>query len=214
MASKRFYVVWKGRETGIFSHWDECKRSIEAFPGAQYKSFSSREEAETAFSASPQRYLRQKSEAKKSFSAARGPITASRNPSLDSICVDAACSGNPGKMEYRGVDIQTRDEIFHRGPYPEGTNNIGEFLAIVHALAILQKQQLPTKIIYSDSKIAIGWVKKKKCGTKLQPNSKNEDLLDLVLRAEQWLKNNAYYNPILKWETEIWGEIPADFGRK
>lgn len=214
MASKKFYVVWKGRQTGIFNTWDDCKRSIEGFPGAQYKSFPGRTEAEQAFSHGPPRYSGLRKEQSGKSRIARGTTMASGNPHIDSICVDAACSGNPGKMEYRGVDTQSREEIFHRGPFPEGTNNIGEFLAIVHGLAILQKQQLPTKIIYSDSKIAIGWVKKKKCGTKLQPNKRTEELLELVHRAEQWLLMNAYFNPILKWETEKWGEIPADFGRK
>jgi ribonuclease HI len=117
-------------------------------------------------------------------------------------------------MEYQGVDTQTRENLFHMGPYPDGTNNIGEFLALVHALAYLQQNNLPTKIIYSDSKIAIGWVKKKKCGTKLAPTRNNGKLFEYIDRAERWLMNNRYNNPILKWETEVWGEIPADFGRK
>ena len=138
----------------------------------------------------------------------------SRSPYIvDSIAVDAACSGNPGDMEYRGVYVPTRQEIFRIGPFPEGTNNIGEFLAIVHGLALLKKKNssLP---IYSDSANALLWVKNKKCKTKLQRNERNSPIFDLIERAEKWLETNTYTTPLLKWETRKWGEIPADFGRK
>ncbi|MDP5044916.1 MAG: ribonuclease H, partial [Leeuwenhoekiella sp.] len=134
-------------------------------------------------------------------------------PNLYSIAVDAASSGNPGIMEYRGVDTQTQKQLFHQGPFKQGTNNIGEFLALVHGLAFLKKNN-SDRIIYSDSKIAIGWVKKKKCNTKLTESPRNKDVYDLVRRAENWLKTNTYTTVIVKWETKAWGEIPADFGRK
>lgn len=127
--------------------------------------------------------------------------------------VDAACSGNPGPMEYRGIDLATGVEIFHFGPV-HGTNNVGEFLAIVHALALLWKQGDTQKTIYSDSYNAILWVKKKQCKTKLKRTPQTEQLYQIISRAEQWLKTHAYRNPVVKWETAEWGEIPADFGRK
>jgi ribonuclease HI len=132
---------------------------------------------------------------------------------MNSISVDAACSGNPGPMEYRGVITATKQEIFRIGPFPMGTNNIGEFLALVHGIALLKKQgsNMP---IYSDSVNALGWVKKKAAKTKLPRSEKTEQLFQLLDRAEEWLRNNTYTNPLLKWETEVWGEIPADFGRK
>ena len=132
----------------------------------------------------------------------------------DSISVDAACSGNPGLMEYQGVDTKTKEKIFHQGPFLMGTNNIGEFLAIVHALAFFKQKGLYNRPIYSDSVTAMGWVKKKKANTKLEQNAKTAKLYELIQRAENWLKQNSYSNPIIKWETEDWGEIPADFGRK
>ncbi|MCW8980269.1 MAG: ribonuclease H, partial [Altibacter sp.] len=70
------------------------------------------------------------------------------------------------------------------------------------------------RMIYTDSRIAMGWVKRKKCNTKLKQTAKNAYLFELVSRAEQWLKNNSYSTKIVKWETKAWGEIPADFGRK
>ena len=127
--------------------------------------------------------------------------------------VDAACSGNPGPMEYQCIDLQTGAQIFHFGPV-QGTNNIGEFLAIVHALALMEKQGIKDKVIYSDSYNAILWVKKKKCKTTLTRNSATEQLYQIIARAEQWLMTHNITTPIIKWETKQWGEIPADFGRK
>jgi len=208
----KFYTVWEGRRPGVYNTWEECKRQVEGFPGAKYRSFTTRREAESAFNDHHSRHL-----FRNPGSAGRSHPAKTRStgvPLAGSLCVDAACSGNPGALEYRGVEASTGQEIFKMGPYPEGTNNIGEFLAIVHALALLQKQSLHQKVIYSDSVIAIGWVKKKKCGTKLQMTKRNSLLFDLIHRAESWLERHTYQNPILKWETEAWGEIPADFGRK
>lgn len=130
----------------------------------------------------------------------------------NAIAVDAACSGNPGPMEYRGVYLRTGQEIFHFGPVA-GTNNIGEFLAIVHALALLQQKGI-SMTIYSDSMTAQTWVKKRKCKTTLVRNAQTEQLHQLIERAERWLRNNTYSCPIQKWQTDKWGEVPADFGRK
>jgi len=133
--------------------------------------------------------------------------------SANAWAVDAACSGNPGPMEYQAIDLQTGYQIFHFGPL-HGTNNIGEFLAIVHALALMEKQGITDKTIYSDSYNAILWVKNKKCKTKLERNEQTEQLYQIIQRAELWLRTHTYTVPIVKWDTQKWGEIPADFGRK
>ena len=130
----------------------------------------------------------------------------------NSLAVDAACSGNPGQMEYRGVHVASRQQVFHFGPV-YGTNNIGEFLALVHGLALLKQKGIEMPI-YSDSRNAISWVRQKQCKTKLPREPRTEALFLLIERAEKWLRENTYTTPILKWETELWGEIPADFGRK
>lgn len=127
--------------------------------------------------------------------------------------VDAACSGNPGPMEYQGIDLATGQQVFHYGPV-HGTNNIGEFLAIVHALALWDKQGVTDKTLYSDSYNAILWVKKKQCRTKLERNANTEQLYQVIARAEQWLRTHTIRVPILQWDTRRWGDIPADFGRK
>ncbi len=210
MAKNKFYVVWEGSHIGVFSSWDKCKKAIEGFPNAKYKGFPSKEMAEKAFSESYELY-----KGKKVFKSevSEKELKLIGIPKIPSVCVDAACSGNPGVMEYRGVCTHTREEIFRLNPLEGGTNNIGEFLAIVHALALLKKHN-QTMPIYSDSQIAIGWVRKKHCKTKLEETHRNNKIFELIERAETWLHQNVYPNHILKWHTEAWGEIPADFGRK
>ncbi|REE83813.1 ribonuclease HI [Lutibacter oceani] len=210
MAKKKFYVVWKGNKTGVFTSWDICKRHISNFKGAQYKSFLSKEAAEEAFKGNYEDY---KGKDTKSVQLSGEALKKYGKPIIPSISVDAACAGNPGKMEYRGVNTETKKQLFIQGPFEQGTNNIGEFLALVHGLGYLKQRNLNLPI-YSDSKIAISWVKKGQCRTNLQITSENKVLFDFVKRAEKWLKENTYTTKILKWETKAWGEIPADFGRK
>lgn len=212
MAKQKFYVVWEGRKRGIFTDWESAKEAVFGFEKAKYKSFESRAEAEFAFAGKAEKFIyAQKTGGEKSLAApkSRGEINWN-----SSICTDAACSGNPGDMEYRGVVTRTGEQIFHQGPFPEGTNNIGEFLGLVHALAYLKKHGDTTSTIYTDSKTAIAWVKNRKTKTTLERTSRNRQIFELLDRAVAWLEANDWKNPILKWETEVWGEIPADFGRK
>ncbi|QNJ97572.1 ribonuclease H1 domain-containing protein [Constantimarinum furrinae] len=207
---QKFYVVWFGNPAGIFGSWEECKRSISGVKGAQYKSFDTFSEAKTAYN---KEYADYKGKGAKKKTLSKEELAKIGEPNLLSISVDAASSGNPGKMEYRGVDTQTHKQLFHQGPFLQGTNNVGEFLAIVHGLAFL-KQHNSDRLIYTDSRIAMGWVKRKKCNTKLKQTTKNKKLFELIERAENWLKTNRYTTKVVKWETKAWGEIPADFGRK
>lgn len=209
---KNFYTVWNGVEPGVYSDWKDCKRQIDGYEGAIYKSFPSKEEAESAFNDNPWKYIGKQAQANVNKTRT---ISITNNPEIikNSIAVDAACSGNPGDLEYRGVYIQTGEEIFRQGPFEMGTNNIGEFLAIVHGLALL-KQKGSNIPIYTDSANAIIWIKNKKCKTKLERLPENQTLFYMIERAEKWLKENTYTTQIIKWETKKWGEIPADFGRK
>ena len=211
MGAKKYYVIWKGKETGVFSSWDKVKKLVQGYEGAKYKSFLSKEEANKAVKKKYSDY-QGKSNPKKTLSNADKANYGV--PLKNSLTVDAACSGNPGKMEYRGVLHHNNQEIFKMGPFENGTNNIGEFLALVHGISLLKNKGLHSLPIYSDSKIAMSWVKKKTCRTNITFDTSNKDLLTLIKRAEKWLKENSFRNPILKWETKAWGEIPADFGRK
>ncbi len=206
MGKKRYYVVWNGLVPGIYSTWDECQTQIKGVKQALYKSFATLAEAERAYAETPYKYIY--GEKKDEKTAATIPPTVHRN----AIAVDAACSGNPGKMEYRGVYLATGEEIFHFGPIM-GTNNIGEFLAIVHGLALLEKQNSSIPI-YSDSRNALLWIKQKKCKTKLEHTNETTEVFTMIERAERWLQSHTYNNLLIKWETAQWGEIPADFGRK
>lgn len=205
---QKFYTVWKGRKVGVFASWEECKAQIDHFEGAQYKSFLSKEEAEKALKQSYWNVVASKG-SHSPVSSQTKAIAYIRN----SIAVDAACSGNPGKMEYRGVMVDNRTELFHEGPFEDGTNNIGEFLAIVDGFRYLMDHP-SVSALYSDSAVAIKWVKDRKCRTKLVRTEHNDVLFQRIEEAEQWLMEHPIRTPLLKWETTLWGEIPADFGRK
>ncbi len=203
--TKKFYVVWKGVNPGIYTSWTDCQLQIKNYKGAMFKSFATREEAEQALASPAYTSLRKSERPKEKGRLPEGFDT-------NCLAVDAACSGNPGKMEYRGVYVLTGQEIFHFGPV-YGTNNIGEFLAIVHGLALLKQKNIQMTV-YSDSVNALSWVRQKKCKTKLERNERTEQLFQLIERAEKWLRENTYTTPLLKWKTDEWGEVPADFGRK
>lgn len=207
MAKQKYYVVWKGRKTGIFTSWAECEKQVKGFVGAQYKAFDSNKEAEAAFLAKYDQY--------KGKPASHGKWkTSSVKPIVPSLCVDAACSGSPGKLEYRGVVTETSEQIFRTGPYEQGTNNVGEFLAIVHALTWQFKHNSHVPI-YSDLENAITWVMTGVCKTKLKHTPTNALLFALIHSAENWLAENELpEDKIMKWDTKLWGENPADFGRK
>ena len=215
MSSKgpKYYVVWAGHDTGVFDSWEECKLQVEGFNGARYKRFPTREQAVAAYRGNQSEHmglLRAMS---------RHKATAVNYDSFPeivkgAIAVDAACSRNPGPVEYQGVDIDSGQRIFHLGPLHGGSNNMGEFLAIVHALAMLEQQGRSGVTIYSDSRTAMALVRNRKARTTIAPTAANEPIRRLIARAEAWLQSHTPANRVVKWETERWGEIPADFGRK
>ena len=202
MGKQKYYVVWRGNNPGIYKSWEECQVQIKNIKGALFKGFEDIVLAKEAFKLGYDNY--------KNKSVSYNNIN---GPEMNSISVDAASSGNPGIMEYQGVDTNTKEVLFKMGQFKNATNNIGEFLALVHGIAMLEKQS-EKKIIYSDSITAMSWVRKKRCQTKLLRNKENEEVFLLVDRAILWLKENKYSSIIKKWETKNWGEIPADFGRK
>lgn len=212
-AWKKFYVVWEGRATGVFDSWSEAEEQVKDFPGAKYRSFKSQEEAVEAFRNGYDDTLAM---IKTIGEHQSKYVNYGAIPEINtnSIAVDAACSKNPGPVEYRGVDVMSGAELFRVGPLEAGTNNLGEFLAIVHGLAWLKQRGLDSMPIYSDSRTARAWVRNRAVKSTLSPSPQNAKIRELVNRALSWLNRNTYHNPILTWDTDKWGEIPADFGRK
>lgn len=240
MSSQKYYVVWRGYAPGVYDSWEEAEIQVSGFPDASYRAFRSMEDAVNAWregfdkegllqevaremsrlskegtviefderkSTAPEQKPEPKPDPKRTIVQTPPPYL------VNAIAVDAACSGNPGPMEYRGVYIKTGQQLFKVGPMQQGTNNIGEFLAIVHCLALQEKQgtQIP---IYSDSVNAQKWVRQGFCKTTIEENEVNAPIFDLIRRAETWLRTHTFRLPIYKWDTKQWGEIPADFGRK
>lgn len=217
---KRYYVVWNGREPGVYDDFQDAMEQVEDYPGALFKSYASAEAAAEAY-----RRGTAKSEsrelgglllnAQRQNMPENGSPDYMTNPEIDpdGWAVDAACAGNPGRMEYRGVELMSGSELFRVGPIENSTNNIGEFLAIVHALSLMHKLG-ERHTIYSDSRTGMAWVRDRKVKTTLTRNGKTEKSFQLMERALSWLNSHHYDVKIRKWETERWGEIPADFGRK
>ena len=206
MKQVKYYVVWKGRKTGIYTTWQACEAQVKGFVGAQYKAFSTRAEAEKALSGRYGQYSGKPASSQKWLLAREAPIP-------DSYVVDAACSGSPGRLEWRGMHLGSGKLLFHQGPFERGTNNIGEFLAVVQALQLLEKKSLELPV-YSDSGTAIAWVRRNRCNTTLKPDGRSRALFTLISQAEEWLQDHPHRAQVLKWDTRAWGEIPADFNRK
>ncbi len=210
---RKFYVVWAGHSPGVYDSWEECKLQTEGFPGARYKSFPTQEDAVKAFRGRPEEHMG----LARALAAHRAQIVnydAIPEIHLNAIAVDGACARNPGPMEYRGVLVATGQELFRVGPLQGGTNNIAEYLAIIHCAALLHRSRDFATPMYSDSRTALAWIRKRQSNTTIAPTAQNAQVRALLERANAWIKNNDIINPLLKWNTEEWGEIPADFGRK
>jgi len=206
---KKFYVVWKGAVPGIYETWEECKQQVLNCEGAKYKSFLNLIDAQAAFEQGYEAFYRSHPVSPKQAAV----LAADHKPILESLSVDAAWNTVTKVMEYRGVHTGTHEVWFHQGPFPGASNNIGEFLALVHGLALLKQRNLQIPI-YTDSVTAMAWVRAKKHKSIILPTEENAAIFDLLNRAEYWLRTNTYSTPIYKWDTPAWGEIPADFGRK
>lgn len=223
----KYYTVWIGVEPGVYDSWTDCQLQIKGYPGARYKSFPTREEAVKAYRGNPSdqldimRSILREADRRRRLSLpvidGHTDYTSVPDIRLDAIAVDGACSGNPGRMEYRAVRVADGAEIFHVGAKTPltGTNNIAEYLAMIHLAALLEKAGDTTTPIYTDSRNTFAWLRRGCSRTSLQPGVDTQPTLELLRRADLWLKEHGpVRNPILKWKTEEWGEIPADFGRK
>ena len=208
----KYYVVWEGRAPGIYDSWDECRDQVEGYPNAKYKGYSNLAAATEAFRGNPAEQMEFARALKKHISAP--DYSAFPDIRTDAVAVDGACAGNPGPMEYRCVRVADGVEIFRIGPLEGGTNNIGEYLAIIHAASLLARRGLTQVPIYSDSRTALSWIRKGHSNTTITPDGSNTQVVELLARADAWLASHRIANPLLKWDTDRWGEIPADFGRK
>lgn len=215
MKKRKRYVVRKGKQTGIFTSRDECKAAVHGYAGAQYKSYTTRQAAEQAFVTSYTSQITPKD---------RNSQSAVRNYTHEidhhSICVDAACSSNPGILERQGVETISWKKLFSSTQYPLGTTNIWEWLAIIQWMRFLIENERTTQVIYSDSRIALGWVTKGIINTTLPKNQTTQLLWTLIDEQHKRLQHTwmrlleQKHITLKKRNTKKRGEIPADFGRK
>ena len=167
--AKKFYVVWAGRKTGVFTDWPTAHQYVDKFPGAKFKSFATQAEAAQAFRSGSPASAGPRTPAKDSNRApAKVPATSA---GLQIYC-DGACEPNPGSagsgiVVYRdGKLVQLWYGLYN----PHGTNNTAELNALHHALLMAEKAIAAgeavqilcdsTYAINCISKWATGWEKK------------------------------------------------------
>jgi len=203
--AKKFYVVWQGRQTGIFSDWDTCKKQVDAFPSAKYKSFKTRQEAEAAFTGngvSSSSKSNTSPAKKKSSSKSIKTYTADEIAAMPldtKIFTDGGCEPNPGKAG-SGVAVyrdNAVDELWYGLYSPNGTNNSAELNALHQALIMAKAEIDKGKSVgvFCDSQYAIqcvtqwaiNWQKKgwKKPGGEI----KNLELIKEMFALHQQLKD-------------------------
>lgn len=194
-SKKKYYVVWRGRETGIFTSWDACLRSVNDFQGALFRGYSTWEEAHDAHLNG---YWREVAKNK--------AVTPTTEVIRHSFATDAVHNAD-GTFSYFITDIEQSRTIYRSPSFHDSNLNVCRFLAIVHALAILTKTS-DTRPVYSPSATAISWVSRRECRTSLCRTLGNTVTFDLIIRAGRFLADNLMSNPILRWESESWGEVP------
>ena len=110
MTKKKYYVVWKGHQVGVFDNWEDCKKQVEGFPAPEYKSFPNWEMAKYAFEKGSKEFLIKKPHPiKMIMDGVYG------QPVVPSISVDGAFSSTTRLAEYQGVDTETQTVIFKAG---------------------------------------------------------------------------------------------------
>jgi ribonuclease HI len=146
----KYYVVWKGREPGVYDNWEACKRQVEGFKSPLYKAFVSLPAAEEAFRKGSQDYLKSKDHPMQMiFDALYG------SPIIPSIAVDGACSGKTKQAEYQEW-IPKPNNVYFIGSFSEGTNNLMEFLAW-YMLWRIANVIIWMCLFYTDSATAMKW---------------------------------------------------------
>ncbi len=174
--AKKYYVIWKGGQTGIFDNWPQVQQLTAGRADAQYMGFPSKAEAEAAFADTYTKALMKRSLAKGNSASSKASTTAQSSKSLGNaadinIYCDGACSPNPGKSGtgiaiYQGKQLT---ELWYGLYQADGTNNTAELNGMLEAFKLAQhyvdQQQVQ---ILSDSKYSIdcitkwaaGWQKK------------------------------------------------------
>lgn len=172
MPKQKYYAVRKGRAPGIYQSWEACAAQVTGYPGAVYKSFESRDQAE--------RFLRAGGAAPSSSNTKpRGapvvrrvaatrvePVAAEAAPVVGTgfrLYTDGGCLVNPGPGGYAVVLVIDSKRKELSGGFRRTTNNRMELMACIVGLEAVRTRTAMT--IYTDSTylangIAKGWAKR------------------------------------------------------
>jgi ribonuclease HI len=199
--AKKYYVVWNGRKTGVFNDWASCKKQVDQFSDAKFKSFSSKELAIAAFDDNLSVKNTKVTKAKKN-NAQRKPLTSStifKMPFDVKIFSDGASEPNPGEAG-SGVAVYENNtvvQLWYGGYEAFGTNNLAELKALYYSFHVAEMELKKGKsvAIYSDStysiqcitKWASGWEKKgwKKSGGEIKNLQLIQEMFVLYKKIEK-----------------------------
>ncbi|WP_057831869.1 ribonuclease H family protein [Colwellia sp. TT2012] len=203
--SKKFYVIWKGAKTGIFTTWPEVQQHTAGRSDAQYMGFESKSAAEQAFAATYTKALMQRSlnnkgtastapNSSRKASSSKGTSTKTatispNGPSDVEIYCDGACSPNPGKSG-TGIAVYEQGKVtsLYYGLYEKnGTNNTAELNGLLSSFQLAQhfidKDKEQSICILSDSKYSIDCITKWAKGWQAKgwTRGKGEEVKNLAL---------------------------------
>jgi len=157
MAVKKFYAIAVGRRPGIYDNWPLAHAQVMGFPGARYKGFPSRGEAEAwlALPASPRAPARPKA------ATVATPARSAQAPRLGEVLVysDGGARFNPGPGGYGVIIIADGEQRELSGGYRHTTNNRMELMGCIVALDSLADCQQPITVT-TDSQYVVNGISK------------------------------------------------------
>lgn len=201
MAPKKYYAIACGRTPGIYDTWAAAQAQVTGYPGAKFKGFPTRKEAEAwiknpTYSRTPGKTARSAGPSIEDTSPGNGEVT---------IYTDGGARFNPGPGGYGIVQICNGERKELTGGFRMTTNNRMELMGCIVALRELEHRDKKITL-YSDSSYVVngitkgwakgwrrrGWIKSDKTPA-LNPDLWAE-LLDLVEDLNitfKWVKGHA-----------------------
>ena len=162
MAKKKFYAVKQGRKTGMFLTWDDCKKQVMGYPGAIYKSFGTREEAEAYLGVTGAQTDQKDREAGITRSVSSGNNKSENTENAVEIYVDGSYHAATKEFSYGMVVlVDGKEEKFSQkmtDPELAQMRNVaGEIKGSEVAMQYALDHEIPSIIIYHDYQGIASW---------------------------------------------------------